>query len=196
MVPGYSGSGTRSGKDSRRRLIDRRRRLHAPALRADAPDCIPRESGPSAVAARAGWPPGGSAVSCFIVRCMRSCRPFCSGCPASMRSGTIPSLIHHTASRDSPATARDRKRRSVVGANRCRHSDTRERPLQRSPALCAVSVFSTAWQRSRYRLCASEMVSGSMRSPSPVRNQPLKSAHHTRLGPSACANGSLYGWCA
>ena len=32
-----------------------------------------------------------------------------------------------------------------------------------------------------------------MRSPSPVRNQPLKSAHHTRFGPSACASGSLYG---
>ena len=29
--------------------------------------------------------------------------------------------------------------------------------------------------------------------PSPVRNQPLKSAHHTRFGPSACASGSLYG---
>src|SRR5579863_9951644 len=32
-----------------------------------------------------------------------------------------------------------------------------------------------------------------MRSPSPVRNQPLKSAHHTRFGPSACARGSRYG---
>ncbi len=32
-----------------------------------------------------------------------------------------------------------------------------------------------------------------MRAPSPVRNQPLKSAHHTRLGPSACASGALYG---
>src|SRR5208337_1615210 len=32
-----------------------------------------------------------------------------------------------------------------------------------------------------------------MRSPSPVQNQPLKSAHHTRFGPSACAKGSVYG---
>jgi len=37
------------------------------------------------------------------------------------------------------------------------------------------------------------MVSGSMRSPSPVRNQPLKSAHHTRLHSCACANGCVYG---
>src|SRR5579864_9560216 len=32
-----------------------------------------------------------------------------------------------------------------------------------------------------------------MRSPSPVRNHPLKSAHHTRFGPSACPSGSVYG---
>src|SRR6266404_3441144 len=49
---------------------------------------------------------GGWATSCFSVRCIRSCLPFCSGCPASMRSGTMPSLIHHTAKRDSPARAR------------------------------------------------------------------------------------------
>src|ERR1700746_1993590 len=32
-----------------------------------------------------------------------------------------------------------------------------------------------------------------MRSPSCVSNHPLKSAHHTRLGASAAANGSVYG---
>lgn len=54
-------------------------------------------------------------------------------------------------------------------------------------------VFSPTWQRCRSRLCASEMVSGSMRAPSPVRNPPLKSAPQTRLGTSAVANDSLSG---
>jgi hypothetical protein len=53
------------------------------------------------------FPAGGWAVSCFSVRCIRSCLPFCSGCPAAMRSGTMPNLIHHTASRDNPAKARE-----------------------------------------------------------------------------------------
>ena len=44
---------------------------------------------------------------CFSVRCIRSCLPFCSGCLASIRSSTIPNFIHHTNSRDNPATARD-----------------------------------------------------------------------------------------
>ena len=42
------------------------------------------------------------AVSSPSVRCMRSCRPFCSGCPGSMRSGWIPSFIHQTDSSLSP----------------------------------------------------------------------------------------------
>src|SRR5713101_1612383 len=47
----------------------------------------------------------GCAVSCSRVRCIPSCRAFSSGCPGRMRSGWMPSLIHHTASRDSPAAA-------------------------------------------------------------------------------------------
>ena len=39
--------------------------------------------------------PGGRVASCFNVRCIRSCRPFCSGCPGSIRSGSIPIRIHH-----------------------------------------------------------------------------------------------------
>ena len=49
---------------------------------------------------------GGVAVASFNVRCMRSCRPFCSGCPARIRSGCMPSFIQPTESRDSPAMAR------------------------------------------------------------------------------------------
>src|SRR5258707_8261108 len=120
------------------------------------------------------------------------CLPFCSGFPASIRSGTMPSLIHQTANRDSPASAR------LANGPPLSVRMAAGRPYWRKAAskmacTLAVSVFSTAWQRNRYRLCASEMVSGSMRSPSAVRNQPLKSAHHTRFGPSACASGALYG---
>ena len=50
-------------------------------------------------------PAGVIATSGFRVRCLRSCRPFCGGLPGSILSTLIPSLIHHTASRDSPATA-------------------------------------------------------------------------------------------
>ena len=45
---------------------------------------------------------GGLAVSALRVRCRRSRRPFCCGLPGSIRSGLTPSLIHHTASADSP----------------------------------------------------------------------------------------------
>jgi hypothetical protein len=52
---------------------------------------------------------GGVAVSWLSVRCTRSCRPFCCGFPATIRSGRMPSLIHHTASRDSPPTPGEAK---------------------------------------------------------------------------------------
>src|SRR5262249_1737247 len=57
---------------------------------------------------------------------------------------------------------------------------------------CGPSVFSTARQRNKNRLHASVAVRGSHRFPSPHRNQPLKSAHHTRLGVSACCSGAPY----
>ena len=91
---------------------------------------------------------GRLAVSCFSVRCMRSCRPFCSGCPAAIRSGTIPSFIHHTASRDSPAIAREANGAplSVRIAAGIPYSRNAASKIARTRA---VSVFSTAWQRSR-----------------------------------------------
>src|SRR6516165_1208312 len=42
-------------------------------------------------------------------RCTLSCRPFRCGLPATIRSGRMPSLIHHTASRDSPPTPGEAK---------------------------------------------------------------------------------------
>jgi hypothetical protein len=44
--------------------------------------------------------PGGRVVSFLRVRCMRSWRPFCCGCPGLMRSIAMPSLSHQTASFD------------------------------------------------------------------------------------------------
>src|SRR6478609_9285823 len=82
------------------------------------------------------------------------------------------------------------KRRPIVGSDRLRHAILAKHRFK-TACTRAVSVFSTAWQRNRYRLWASVIVSGSILSPSPVRNQPLKSAHHTRFGPSACASGSV-----
>jgi hypothetical protein len=46
---------------------------------------------------------GGRVVSAFMVRCIRSCAPFCSGCPGTMRSMLMPSRIHHNDSRESLA---------------------------------------------------------------------------------------------
>jgi hypothetical protein len=136
------------------------------------------------------FPAGGWAVSCFSVRCIRSCLPFCSGCPAAMRSGTMPNLIHHTASRDNPAKAREANGAplSVRMAGGIPYS---RKAASKIAYTLSVLVFSTAWQRNRYPLCASEMVNGSIRAPSAVRNQPLKSAHHTRFASLACANGSV-----
>jgi len=39
----------------------------------------------------------------------RSCRPFCCGLPATIRSGRMPSLIHQIASRDKPPTPGEAK---------------------------------------------------------------------------------------
>src|SRR5260370_10796504 len=115
---------------------------------------------------------GGDAASCFKVRCIRSCLPFCSGCPAAMRSGVIPSFIHHTASRDRPAIERPANGGplSVPIASGMPYSPN---PASKMACTRARSIFSTAWQRSRYRLYASVIVNGSMRSPSSVPNHPF-----------------------
>ena len=42
--------------------------------------------------------PGRTVASFLRVRCMRSWRPFCCGCPGLMRSIVMPSRSHHTES--------------------------------------------------------------------------------------------------
>jgi len=86
--------------------------------------------------------------SSFSVRCIRSWRPFCSGCPASMRSGTMPSLIHHTASRDSPPTAELANGGPL--SVRIHHGSPYSRKAASKIARTrSVSVFSTACARRR-----------------------------------------------
>ena len=119
-----------------------------PAPGADALGCTRAGTRRRPAAARAGWPGAARPSPPASVRCMRSCRPFCSGWPAAMRRGTMPSLIHQTASRDNPATAQE----ANGGPLSVRIADGM--PYSRNAAskmACtrSVSLFSTAWQRSR-----------------------------------------------
>jgi hypothetical protein len=58
---------------------------------------------------------------------------------------------------------------------------------------CAKSIRATAWQRIRNRLCASVIVNGSQRYPSPVKKYPLKSMHQSWFGAVTIENGSELG---
>ncbi len=79
---------------------------------------------------------------------MRSCRPFCCGCPASIRSATIPSVIHHTASRDKPAIAVVANGGPLSVRMACGNPYWRN-AASKIACTRAVSVLATAWQRSR-----------------------------------------------
>ncbi len=91
---------------------------------------------------------------------MRSCRPFCSGCPAWIRSGTIPSLIHHTASRDNPPTVAEAKGGPL--SVRIASGSPRESRFRRWPHSLRVGLLHRL-RAQRYRLHASLMVNGSTR---------------------------------
>ena len=74
------------------------------------------------------------------LRCRRSRRPFCCGLPGSIRSGLTPSLIHHTASADSPpapteANGGPLSERIVSGRP---NSQTPRRDQFRAPGLAVV----------------------------------------------------------
>src|SRR5262245_38452696 len=109
-----------------------------------------------------------------------------------MRSGSTPALMTLTESCDSPpapaeANGGPLSERSTLGSPNSRNA------ASSTGQTCLVSVHFIAWQRNRYRLCASHSVSGSQWLPLRVRNQPLKSMHHTSLGPPHCENGALEG---
>jgi hypothetical protein len=153
--------------------------------------CIPGETGPACVAARGDWPL--AAVPHPASACDTCVHAFYSAWDVRPRSAAARSLARSTP-RPSAITGPAANAREAYGASLSMRMAC-GKPCSRKAAskmACtpAASVFSTAWQRNRYRVCASEMVSGSLRWPSAVRNQPLKSAHHAWLALSACANGS------
>ena len=59
---------------------------------------------------------GGRVASALSVLCMRSCRPFCSGCPGSMSSGRMPRRIHQTLNGEQARERRRREGHAVVAA--------------------------------------------------------------------------------
>jgi len=97
-----------------------------------------------------------------------------------MRSCSMPSLIHQTANRLRPPTA-ELANGAPLSVRIASCSPCSRNAASKMARTRSVSVFSTAWQRNKYRLQASVIVSGSTRDPSPALNQPLKSAHQTRL---------------
>ena len=93
----------------------------------------------------------------------------------------MPSLIHHTASRDNPPSAEEANGSTVVGANRLRQAMLAERCLEDrpAPARCRSSPPPASAEDSgcRRRRWSTDQCAV----PSPLLNQPLKSAHQTRF---------------
>src|SRR5216684_1299322 len=79
---------------------------------------------------------GGRAVSALRVLCMRSCRPFCWGWPGIMRTGVMPSLIHHTDSRLKPPAASEAKGGPLSESSTCgkQHSRKSRSNSRRQPS--------------------------------------------------------------
>jgi len=170
--------------------IDRGAGCACPVPGAGAPR-VSWGSGRRRVVARAGWLSGGEAVASFRVRCMRSWRPFCSGWPGldTLRADAQPDPPHRTA-----ATAGRRaggRRATVIGA----HGPGQPVLANAASKIArtrSLSVFSTAWQRQQIAARGCRRWSADrMRSPSPLRSQPLKSPDHSSLGSPADANGCV-----
>ena len=77
-------------------------RLFVLRLDRDVPDFVPLSSyswiSNALILPQKLFMPGGRVASFLRVRCMRSWRPFCWGCPGLMRSMAMPSLSHQTES--------------------------------------------------------------------------------------------------
>jgi len=103
----------------------------------------------------------------------------------------MPSFSQPTASRLSPPAPVEAKGGplSVRSASGRPYSRKARSKIGSTPS----RVGATMSQHNRKRLCASLSVSGSQRLPSRVRNQPLKSAHQTSLGPRASEKGCVTG---
>jgi len=70
------------------------------------------------------------------VLCMRSCRSFCWGWPGIMRTGVMPSLIHHTDSRLKPPAASEAKGGPLSESTTCgkQHSRKSRSNARRQPS--------------------------------------------------------------
>ena len=93
---------------------------------------------------------GGLAVSAFSVLCSRSSRPFCSGWPGSIRSGTMPSLTHHTASDDrlpNPTLAKG----GPLSVRMARGSPYSRKARSRTRCACGPLGLDSPSQANRYR---------------------------------------------
>jgi len=149
-----------------------------------------------------GWAAGGWCRFLFSnVRCMRSCLSVLLRMPLrAMRSGTIPSLIHHTPpAAIVPATACESERRNHYPCESLPAFHTRRKGCLQKNRLHSLSVF----RFSSHRLAAPVKLpavgirdgwSGSMRSPSPVRKPALEIGRTTRgCIPAHAPNGCVYG---
>ena len=102
------------------------------------------------------------------------------------------SLTHHTASEDRlprPTLAKGGPLSDLMARGSQYSLKARSRTRRTSGPLGLISPLQT----NRYREAASCTVRGSILTPFPVRNHPLRSMDHTSLGLSAAANGSLQG---
>jgi len=128
-------------KRPRRATIDRLRRFHGQRLVRAHFVVLAAElvEGPLLHAPIGLGRRGCSLLQRAVHACVRA-RPFCSGWPASMRCGTMPSLIHHTESRDRPATAQEAKggplsERTARGSPNSRNAASEDRLHPRGVAL-------------------------------------------------------------
>src|SRR6516225_1992715 len=133
---------------------------------------------------------------------MPATAPRC-GLPAMIRSGRMPSLIHHTASRYKPPTPGEAKggplsERIVVRTDCPRQAMLLERRLEDRPRVCFIRARHrlTAQQITAVRVAQGERIAppavrGAEPPPVRARGRLLKSVHHTSLAAATAATGRV-----
>ena len=97
----------------------------------------------------------------------------------------MPSFIHHSAKRDSPHSAREANGAPLSRANRLRHAIFAKGRFEDRLHPCRCRCWPPPGSAADIGCARPRWSADRCGSPSPVRNQPLKSAHHTRFGASA-----------
>ena len=111
-------------------------------------------------------------IASFRVRWKRSWRPFCCGCPGSIRSCAIPSLIHHADSCVSPPAPVEANGEPLSDRITCGRPNASKARSNRGLASSCL-VLPVAPTPIRNRLKPSVIVKGSLRVPSKSLTQPL-----------------------